>query len=255
MLRKAERCHRIARAQLHAEGKVLLHDRIVVPEGKRLIIGLAIFQWIDIATDAGIDIRRLHVDKTKSRFAAGAYRRDGHLESVVLLLLGESCLAACGLFLFIDLSRFLLFHHLAGHGLAVDPDGEFRYGALLGHRKSVDRLEINRVGIAEHLVHAGDGIAVLDGHLDMVRTNLWCCKGAVFRRQQAGRQRCRCAAHQQNECGHRCCHEPPEQCFHGLSPEWKTVSNPSGSPSGLTRRLPRATNSEFVPQYRTRGIK
>ena len=125
MLRQAQRRDGVARTQFQLEGKILLHDRIVFPEGKRLVIGFAILERIDIAADAGIDLRRLHVDETKSCLAAGAHRRDRHLESVMLLLLGEARLAPGGLLLLVEPARLFSLKDFPGHRLTIDPDRKF----------------------------------------------------------------------------------------------------------------------------------
>ena len=81
-----------AQVQVEAEGA---GDRLVGgPEGEFLLVDAALFERIEVAADAALQLRRLDVDEADSCVAVGADRPDGHVEGAVAVLLGEAGLAA-----------------------------------------------------------------------------------------------------------------------------------------------------------------
>ena len=116
-------------------------------------------------------MHRLDIGQSNIGVLPGAHRVNGNIECAVRVLLGDGGLPAGLFLLFINFTRPLLFQNLAGNGLAIDQEGKLAYGCVFRNGEGIDGLQVFAVGVAEHLFDSGDGVTVLDHHVDMVFKN------------------------------------------------------------------------------------
>ena len=201
---QAERFDRVVGAQMQVEAEGA-GDRLVGgPEGEFLLVDAALFERIEVAADAALQLRRLDVDEADFYVAVGADRPDGDVEGAVAVLLGKAGLAARLLLRLVGRAGLLLLQHLGGDRLAVDPVGEFRDGRLARHGEGIDRLEIGGLRVGEDLLDRGDRVAVLHHDLDVVVAQIERV-AAAGRREQPGGVRLTAPADQHCSCDECAC--------------------------------------------------
>ena len=186
VIRHANRVHRIGRSDEQIKSEVAGDLLVGRPEGQLRLVDTTFFQGIEIPTDPRVDPGRLQVDQTQAGLLSGSHGRHPHLEALVALLLRDPRVPTRRLLLFVDAASLLPLQYLARHRLAVDPEGELSHGALVGHGKGVERLQVPAVRIEKNLFDPGDGVAVLDDHLDLVVLEFQRRQRAVAGPQQPG---------------------------------------------------------------------
>ena len=164
--------HRVAAAQVQGKTEVFFNAVVGGPEGQLLLVHAAFLQRVHITADAGIHGGRLHVDQPHPGILTGAHRLHLHIKRLVAVFLGEPGFTAGGFFLLVYLAGLLFFQHFTDHRFVVDPYGEFGHGAFFGNRKAVVGFQVLIIGVVEHLLDFGDGIAVFHIHSDMLFADL-----------------------------------------------------------------------------------
>ena len=183
---KAQRLHRVSGTQNEIEAEAPPHLFLSRPKGQLPFIDPPFLEGIDVTTNSGIDVCGLNVGDPNADVFAGANRPHRDVEGPVIVLFGNRCFSPRGLLFVVDPTRLFLGNDLTRDRFAVDPVCEFRDRCVFRHRERIDRLEVGRMRVAEHLLHGGDRVAVLDHHFDEVILDRQRRPTAVRWCQQAG---------------------------------------------------------------------